>query len=81
VTEHESLASTPANAAAGRRLRASRVLLGLEQAALAVCLSEELGRAVTQQSVSAWERGARTVPAIVLEACEAWQTITEGRHP
>lgn len=65
-----NLAGTSANAAAGLRLRAGRALLGMDQAVLADHLTRDLGVTVSQQAVSAWERGVRTVPAVVLEATE-----------
>jgi hypothetical protein len=69
--EERSHLVSSANEEAGRQLRASRVLLGMDQTALATWLSDELGRPVNQQSVSCWERGTRVVPADVLESLDA----------
>ncbi len=68
---------TEKNAVMGRRLRAYRSLLGFEQRDMARYLTDLCGTEVNQQSVSAWERGVRVVPAAVLEVCREAAEVAE----
>jgi hypothetical protein len=63
----------------GQQLRIFRTRLGWHQADLADYLNRTLGMSIGQTAVSSWERGQRTVPAVVFLLCKEMAEAEVGK--
>lgn len=69
MSKEARFASLGHNKRVGESLRGYRSRRGWSQTRMAEHLSQELGTPVSVMAVSGWERGTRTVPAVVVLAC------------
>jgi len=68
LPEHDKMADTPQNAAAGQFLVNCRRAVELKQVDFAATLADRLGVPISQSTLSGWENGTRSVPGAVIVA-------------